>query len=81
MQQAYYLQIVIKGKLGKKLSDRKFRELRIIVDKEDYENVLDLTLLGVEIAVGINKVYLGEGFLMDVVIQDGDIGKEIGSVT
>lgn len=57
-----------------------FREVKLSVDREAYEDAFDLTPLFVGISVGMYQVYAGEEFYTKIIIEDLDTGDEINSV-
>lgn len=60
---------------------KKYREVKILVDKEVYETSFDLTPLLVGIVTGTYQSYAGEEFHTQIIIIDVDTESEIHSVT
>ncbi|SHD77572.1 hypothetical protein [Schnuerera ultunensis] len=58
-----------------------FREVKLIVDREEYENAFDLTPLLVGVTVGMYQVYGGMEYKTTVIIEDISTGDEINLVT
>lgn len=57
-----------------------FKEVKIKVEKEAYENAFDLTPFIAGISVGMYQVYSGEEFKTTVIVEDAETGEEISSV-
>lgn len=57
-----------------------FREVKIIVDRDAYEDAFDLTPFTVGITVGMYQAYSGDEFYTKIIIEDVGTGEEIGSV-
>ena len=57
-----------------------YREVKIIVNKEAYENSFDLTPLLVGMTTGMYQLYAGEEYHTKIIIEDIDTGIEIASV-
>lgn len=60
--------------------NKDFREVKIIVDRDAYEDAFDLTPFAVGITVGMYQAYSGDEFYTKIIIEDVDTGEEIGSV-
>lgn len=48
----------------------KFKEIKMIVDKDIYENTFDLTPLTITMTVGIYQIYSGDEYDHTIVIED-----------
>lgn len=59
---------------------KNFKEVKLSVDREAYEDTFDLTPLLVGILVGTYQVYAGEEFYTEVIIEDVATGVEINSI-
>lgn len=59
---------------------KDFKEVKLSVDREAYEEAFDLTPLLVGILVGTYQVYAGEEFYTEVIIEDVATGVEINSI-
>ena len=59
---------------------KNFKEVKLSVDREAYEDAFDLTPLFVGILVGTYQVYAGEEFYTEVIIEDVATGVEINSI-
>lgn len=59
---------------------KNFKEVKLSVDREAYEDAFDLTPLLVGILVGTYQVYAGEEFYTEVIIEDVATGVEINSI-
>lgn len=59
---------------------KDFRKVKIIVDRDAYEDAFDLTPFTVGITVGMYQAYSGDEFYTKIIIEDVDTGEEIGSV-
>ncbi|MCF6461597.1 hypothetical protein [Clostridium sp. Cult3] len=59
---------------------KDFKEVKLSVDREAYEDAFDLTPLFVGILVGTYQVYAGEEFYTEVIIEDVATGVEINSI-
>lgn len=60
---------------------KDFKEINILVEKEAYENSIDLTSLMLGISVGMYQAYSGEEFETIINTKDADSGETISTET